>query len=162
MTDAEGVLRFSERSSYQDAVGELLAHVSRTLDIFDTDLTGTGLAHSQRVAQLSDALAGDARASVRIALHDPSALQHHMPRLWDLCSAQSHRIQIRQTPRQLRHLSETFMLTTGGYALIRTHSEYWRGKLLRGDPVESAGYAGRFADLWEACSCCISTTKLGL
>ena len=156
------MLRFSERSAYQDAVGELLAHVSRTLDIFDTDLTGTGLAHSQRVAQLSDALTRDTRASVRMALHDPSALQHHMPRLWDLCSAQSHRIQIRQTPRQLRHLSETFMLTTGGYALIRTHSEYWRGKLLRGDPVESAGYAGRFADLWEACSCCISTTKLGL
>ena len=156
------MLRFSERSAYQDAVGELLAHVSRTLDIFDTDLTGTGLAHSQRVTQLSDALTRDTRASVRMALHDPSALQHHMPRLWDLCSAQSHRIQIRQSPRQLRHLSETFMLTTGGYALIRTHSGHWRGKLVRGDAAESAGYAGRFAELWDACSCCISTTKLSL
>lgn len=162
MADSSATLTFADRAGYQAAVGQLLGHVVERLDIFDVDLTDTGLAGSPRVAQLSDALLHDPAMRVRIALHDASALQNRMPRLWNLCTAQSHRIEIRETPRTLAHLTETFMLGASGNALIRTHCKHWRGKLLLGSPAEAAGFRQRFYGLWEACSCCISTTKFGL
>lgn len=162
MADPGDTLKFDDRAGYQAAVGELLGCVVESLDIFDVDLTDSDLANSARVAQLSDALLRDPAMRVRIALHDASALQNRMPRLWNLCAAQSHRIQIRETPRTLAHLTETFMLGASGNALIRTHCKHWRGKLLLGNPAEGAGFRQRFSELWEACSCCISTTKFGL
>jgi len=162
MADPGRSVSFADRAGYQAAVGELLGHVVERLDIFDIDLTDTGLSGSVRVAQLSDALSRDPAMRVRIALHDASALQIRMPRLWNLCAAQSHRMEIRETPRTLGHLTETFMLGAGGNALIRTHCKHWRGKLLLGDPAGEARFRQRFSGLWEACSCCISTTKFGL
>jgi hypothetical protein len=162
MADPGEALKFDDRAGYQFAVGELLGQVANRLDIFDVDLTDTGLANSARVAQLSEALSRDPAMQVRIALHDASALQNRMPRLWNLCAAQSHRIEIRETPRTLAHLTETFMLGASGNALVRTHCKHWRGKLLLGNPAEAAGFIQRFSELWEACSCCISTTKFGL
>jgi hypothetical protein len=162
VTEPAEPLRFADRAGYQAAIGRLLDHCRLGLDIFDTDLTGTALAHSQHVAQLSDALARDPAMTVRIALHDARMLQHGMPRLWELCAAQSHRVQIREVPRTLRHLTETFMLSASGYLLTRAHCKHWGGKLRSADPLENAGYKQRFGALWDACSCCISTTKLGL
>lgn len=162
VTDAAEPLRFSDRAGYQAAVVQWLHHGRLGLDVFDVNLMDTALASPPRVAQLSDTLARDQAMTVRIVLHDADALQHRMPRLWNLCVAQSHRMHIRQTPRTLRHLTETFMLSTSGALLIRTHSMHFRGKLLVGDLLESAGYKQRFGDLWDACSCCISTTKFGL
>lgn len=162
MTDAAVPLRFADRAGYKAAVEQLIEHSRLGLDIFDVDLMDTALASLPRVSQLSDALKRDPAMTVRIVLHDADALQHRMPRLWNLCTAQSHRMHIRQTPRTLRHLTETFMLGTGGPLLIRTHSMHFRGKLLVGDAPENAGYKQRFRELWDACSCCISTTKFGL
>ena len=162
MADPAEPLRFADRAGYQAAVGQLLDHSRLSLDIFDVDLVDTALAHSQRVIQLSDVLVRDPAMTVRIVLHDANVLQHRMARLWNLCAAQSHRLQIRQTARTLHHLTETFMLSASGYLLIRTHSKHWRGKLLSADALEHAGYKQRFDALWDACSCCISTTKFGL
>lgn len=162
MSDESPLVRFDDRASYQAAVGGLIAHIDRALDIFDTDLRDTALDGRPAVDALTAALARSPRAEVRIVLHDAGPLQHRMPRLWTLCAAQAHRVRIRQTPRTLRHLSETFMLNGSGEAVIRTHHAHWRGKHVRADASEIAGYAGRFAEIWEACSCCISTTKLGL
>lgn len=162
MADPNEIFRFDDRAGYHAAVGELLGHVAEGLDIFDVDLIDTGLATSGRVAQLSEALSHAPAMRVRIALHDASALRNHMPRLWNLCTTQSHRIQIRETPRTLAHLTETFMLGASGNALIRTHCKHWRSKLLVGNPAGEAGFRLRFSELWEACSCCISTTKFGL
>ncbi len=162
MTEETGVFRFDDRAGYQTAIGALIAQIDRSLDIFDTDLRDTALDSRLAVETLTRALAQSPRAEVRVVLHDAGPLQHRMPRLWTLCTAQAHRVRIRQTPRTLRHLSETFMLNGSGEAVIRTHHAHWRGKHVRADASEIAGYAGRFAEIWEACSCCISTTKLGL
>lgn len=162
MTEETGVFRFDDRAGYQTAIGALIAQIDRSLDIFDTDLRDTALDSRLAVETLTRALAQSPRAEVRVVLHDAGPLQHRMPRLWTLCAAQAHRVRIRQTPRTLRHLSETFMLNGSGEAVIRTHHAHWRGKHVRADASEIAGYAGRFAEIWEACSCCISTTKLGL
>lgn len=162
VTDASAPLRFGDRAGYQAAVEQMLDQSRVSLDVFDTDLVDTAMADSSRVARLSDALSRDPAMTVRIVLHDANALQHRMPRLWNLCAAQSHRMLVRQTPRTLRHLTETFMLSAGGALLIRTHSLHFRGKMLVGDALENAGYKQRFGELWDACSCCISTTKFGL
>ncbi|MDP3871248.1 MAG: hypothetical protein Q8Q80_01170 [Methyloversatilis sp.] len=162
MTDDAEPLRFADQAGYQAAVVQLLDRSRLGLDIFDVDLVDTALASSPRVAQLSDALTRDPAMTVRVVLHDADALQHRMPRLLNLCAAQSHRVHIRQTPRTLRHLTETFMLGIGGPLLIRTHSMHFRGKLLVGNTQENAAYKQRFGELWDACSCCICTTKFGL
>lgn len=162
VTEHDHVARFDDRATYQRAVIGLIVRVERSLDLFDTDLRDSGLDTRLAVETLSAALTGAPRAEVRLVLHDAGPLQHHMPRLWALCVAQAHRVRIRQTPRTLRHLTETFMLNGSGEAVIRTHRAHWRGKHIRDDAAEIAGYAGRFAEIWEASSCCISTTKLGL
>lgn len=162
MSDQAATLRFDDRVSYQAAVSGLLTDIDRRLDIFDTDLSGTGLDSRAAVELLTATLADAPRAEVRIVLHDAGPLQGRMPRLWALCAAQSHRLQIRQTPRSLRHLTELFMLNGSSAIVLRTHSEHWRGKAVSGDGALTAGYRGRFDEIWEACSCCISTTKLGL
>ncbi len=162
MSDQAATLRFDDRAGYQAAVSGLLTDIDRALCIFDTDLTGTGLDGREAVERLTATLAASPRAELRIVLHDGGPLQARMPRLWALCAAQSHRVQIRQTPRSLRHLTELFMLNGSSALVIRTHSDHWRGKAVSGDGVLCAGYRGRFDDIWEACSCCISTTKLGL
>jgi hypothetical protein len=162
LTERAGVVRFDDRAGYQAAISALIAQVERSLDIFDTDLRDTALDSRIAVDTLTRALAQSPRAEVRVVLHDAGPLQHHMPRLWALCAAQSHRLHIRQLPWTLGHLSETFMLNGSGDAVIRTHRAYWRGKHVRADGHDMAAYAGRFEEIWNACSCCISTTKLGL
>jgi hypothetical protein len=162
LTDHAATLRFDDRAGYQGAVSGLLTDIGRSLCIFDTDLTGTGLDSRSAVDLLTAALTRAPRAEVRIALHDAGPLQGRMPRLWALCAAQAHRLQIRETPRSLRHLTELFMLNGSSDIVIRTHSSHWRGKAVSGDGGVCSGYTGRFNEIWEACSCCISTTKLGL
>jgi hypothetical protein len=162
MAEHGPVRHFDDRAGYRAALDELLADCPGTLDIFDTDLVDTGLADAQRIAVLQQVLANDAKAAIRIVLHDPAMLQARMPRLLALCETHSHGVQVRQSPRNLRHVSELFMLTPPGSALVRFHGDHWRGKILRRDAPGCAGYASRFGQLWELSTCCISTTKLGL
>lgn len=162
MTEPARTQRFDDRAGYLSAVQSLIAGMDSGLDVFDADLRATGLDSRASVALLTTALARSPRAALRIVLHEAGPLQVQMPRLWSLCSAQGHRIRIRQTPRSLRHLSEMFMLNGSDAAVIRTHRDHWRGKLVDGDSALVAGYLGRFDEIWDACSCCISTTTLGL
>lgn len=157
-----GELIFTDRAGYQAAVADCVGTLHGSLDIFDVDLSGTGLDARTRVEQLHAALLAAPGSEVRIVLHDAGPLQTRMPRLWSLCATHAHRIRVRETPRSLKHLSDCFIVNGRDTLLLRVHRDHWRGRYLRQNVAQTAPHAGRFAEIWAACSCCISTTTLGL
>ncbi|WP_018411107.1 DUF7931 domain-containing protein [Methyloversatilis thermotolerans] len=157
-----GELIFTDRAGYQAAVADCVGTLHGSLDIFDFDLTATGLDTRTMVERLHAALIAAPGSEVRVVLHDAKPLQTRMPRLWSACATHAHRIRIRETPRSLKHLTDCFILN-GREALVRRiHRDHWRGRYMRQDVAEASAYANRFGEIWAACSCCISTTRLGL
>ncbi|HTH39624.1 MAG TPA: hypothetical protein VL968_02465, partial [Rhodocyclaceae bacterium] len=84
------------------------------------------------------------------------------PRLRELIRRFPERIELRQTPDELRHLADSLLLVDGQHGLIRFHVDHARSKRVLADPVALAGRLQRFEDLWEVSAPLSLGTVLGL
>lgn len=153
-------IRFDTRSDYAHAIDTLLLTCRRQLCVFDPDLRDAGFENKARADTLVRFLAEG--GEIRMVLHDPDHLQRYCPRLLVLLARYGHRYSVRQTPADLRLLTDCFVLGDEGSAVIRFHADHFRGKLLLGNADETQGWWQRFEQLWESCPQTVASTRLGL
>ena len=152
--------RFDTRRELEDYLRVLLARAQGRLDLFDPDFTVFRLGAVDVEALLRAFLRGG--GSLRLALHGPTHIERHCPRFLWVLRDYSHLVECRQTPRSLRHLTDSFALADGLHAVRRFHSAHMRGEAAFDAPAAVELPAHRFAALWEESKTVLQATVTGL
>ena len=154
--------RFDTYATYRQAVADAVTLARRELVVFDPDLRETGLESPDMEQALRAFLSAGRENRVRIVVHRPDEVERACPRLMAVQRLHGHGLSFRQSPEDLRHLSDCFLLADGRHAVIRFHADHARGKLLIEQPDEVSGWRRRFEDLWGLSVPAIASTTLGL
>lgn len=154
--------RFDSEAGYAAAIDALLAATRQDLCVFDADLTKMDLEQPARSAMLERLLASRRDTRLRIVLHSLGPLEQRSPRLLKLLQRHPGAMEVRQTPKPLRHLADCFLLGDARHGVVRFHAQQPRGKCFIDDAEAAQPWQQRFEDLWEAATPGISATRLGL
>jgi hypothetical protein len=154
--------RFDTYREYSIAIRQTLEAAGVELYIFDPDLAHTGLESSENVALIERLLLATSESRLRIVLHDTTHLETRSPRLLRLMADFSHCFEIRQSPDDLRNLTECYLLTNNDAGVLRFHRDWPRGKWFVANPEEAGIWRSRFEQLWECSTLAVPATRLGL
>ncbi|MDB5748598.1 MAG: hypothetical protein JWP72_3446 [Massilia sp.] len=125
----------------------LLSRAQSRLDLFDPDFASFPLG----AVDVEALLRGFLRAGgvLRLALHDTAHVERHCPRFLRVLRDYSHRVECRQTPRSLRHLTDSFALADDLHVVRRFHSDHMRGEAAFHAQAVVELPTQRFTALWE-------------
>jgi len=153
---------FDTEAGYVAAIDAVLAVTQQSLCVFDGDMVRMGLEQPARCESLGHILASSGDHPLRIVVHDRKPLERASPRLLKLLQRHPDRMEVRQTPKSLRHLADCFLLGDARHGVVRFHAQQPRGKLFLDDVDATLPWQMRFDELWEAATSGISATRLGL
>ena len=154
--------RFDTYREYSTAIRHTLEAAQGELCVFDPDLAQTGLESRDSVALIERLLLATPGARLRMVLHDTTHLETRSPRLLRLMGSFSHCFEVRQSPDDLRNLTECYLLTHNDTGVVRFHRDWPRGKWFVANPDEAGTWLSRFKQLWECSTPAVSATRLGL
>lgn len=154
--------RFDTFREYSTAIRRALEAAAGELCVFDPDLAHTELESSESVALIERLLVATRGALLRVVLHDTTCLETRCPRLLRLMESFSHSFEVRQSPDDLRNLTECYLLTGNDTGVVRFHRDWPRGKWFVANPDEARTWLSRFKQLWECSTPATSATRLGL
>lgn len=154
------VIRFDTRRELQAQWRALLARATTRLDLFDPDFAAFPLGAPDVEALLRAFLHGG--GLLRLALHETNFIEKSCPRFLGLARYYSERVECRQSPRSLRHLSDSFALADGVHVVRRFHCDHMRGEAAFAMPAAVELPAHRFEALWEESRLTLSPTVTGL
>jgi hypothetical protein len=154
--------RFDTYAEYREAVTEVVGAARSQLAVFDVDLAETGLESRAGASALSRFLLTSRSNRLRIVLHKPESVANTCPRLADLLKRFGHNAWLRQSPDDLLHLAERFIVADGCHMVTRFHADHARGKVLIATEAEAGKWQRRFDELWEIATEATGTTSLGL
>ena len=153
---------FDSEAGFRQALDTAIAAAGHEIRVFDRDLSRMRLEERSRAEALENFLAADREHRLRIVLHDPEAMEQKCPRLLALRRRFSLTLEIRQSPDQLRHLADSFLLADHAHAAVRFHVDHARGRLMLDAAEDVHPFWKRFDDLWEVSLPCLPATRLGL
>ncbi|TXG79280.1 MAG: hypothetical protein E6R14_11310 [Thermomicrobiales bacterium] len=153
--------RFDTYREHADAIRRLLETSRGQLSVFDPDLSHCEL-ESAQCAGLLERLLLNKGARLRVVLHDTTILESRRPRLMRMLGQFSHCFEVRQSPDDLRNLTECYLLSEPDDGVVRFHRDWARGKWFVDNPDEATVWRNRFTQLWECSVPAVSATRLGL
>ncbi|KQQ96534.1 hypothetical protein [Massilia sp. Leaf139] len=158
--DAPTVIRFDMRRDLQAQWRALLVRATTRIDLFDPDFSAFPLGVPDVEATLRAFLRGG--GLLRLALHDTTFIERSCPRFLGLARYYNEQIECRQSPRSLRHLSDSLALADGVHVVRRFHCDHMRGEAAFDAPAAVELPAHRFEALWEESRVTLSATVTGL
>ncbi|MCX7174291.1 MAG: hypothetical protein NT159_10280 [Proteobacteria bacterium] len=161
MTDSQ-TRGFDTEAGYAAAIDVLLAATHQDVCVFDNDLARMGLEQPARCEMLARILASRRDSRLRIVLHEPGPLERGSPRLLNLLQRHAEIMEVRRSPKPLRHLADCFLLGDARHGVVRFHARQPRGKFFLDDVEAAQPWQQRFDELWEAAIPCLPPTRLGL
>ncbi len=162
MSSSPTTAPFDSEGSFRQAIDTVITAATQEIRVFDRNLTRIQLDQKDRAEAIERFLAGDHHRRLRIIVHDPEHCERYCPRLLAMLRRFSQAVEFRQSPSELRHLSECLLLADRAQAAVRFHRDHPRGKIILDAPEEVHPWWQRFADLWELSNPCLSATRLGL
>lgn len=152
--------RFDTRRELEAQWYALLNRAQGRLDLFDPDFRDWPLGTPDTEARLRAFL--HAGGTLRLALHATAHIERHCPRFLRTVRDYSHRVECRQSPRSLRHLSDSFALADGLHVVRRVHCDHMRGEAAFDAPAAAELPAHRFEALWEESHLTLAPSVTGL
>ena len=152
----------TSETEYRQACDTILGRAENDILIFDRDLAALRLEDKARLEVLANFLQMDSLRRIRVVLHDPGPVERNAPRLMQFIARFSHVVHVRQSPDNLRHLSDTHVLADEGHGVRRFHVDQPRSALILDDPNYINPWRQRFEELWELSHPCLSTSTTGL
>jgi hypothetical protein len=153
---------FSSRSEHLTAVASIVGSVQRELRIFDRHCKDLGLNSPERFEALRQFLLASRAHRLYIVVHDTAYLAAHCPRMTILMRQFSHAVFVNKTRKELRSLSDNFIVADDRGFLKQFHHEYPRGVFAVEQPVETQTLLMRFHEIWENSTPGVSASTLGL
>lgn len=157
----DGAHLMTSWSEYDVAIGQVLSVATRSLAIFDSDLSALKLEVPERHEVLAAFLRRPG-ARLRIAVQCPQPVLQHSPRLISLLRLYAHGFALLATPPHLSSLSDSLFLADDESGVIRFHRDHARSKTIIADPEACLPYCKRFEDIWNEGGTLLSGTTLGL
>jgi hypothetical protein len=152
--------RFSTQLEFGMRWRECIARSQLTLQLFDPDFRVFPLGLSDFDAALRQFLAGG--GTLQLAMHRSELIAREYPRFLRLLRDFGHRIECRQTPANLRQLTDSFCIGDGVHIVRRFHSDHMRGEAAFDAPPATEISLERFADIWLESGPCLHATTTGL
>ncbi len=152
----------TSEAEYRQACDTVLTRAQREILIFDRDLAALRLEESARLGALASFLQQGPRSRIRMVLHDTGPLERSAPRLMRLIARFSHVIDVRQSPDNLRHLSDTHLLADESHGVRRFHADQARSALVLDDPAYVSPWRQRFEEIWTLSHPCLRMHTTGL
>jgi len=149
-------------SAGDTAVDRLLALATRSLLVFDRDLSRLAFERPQRMAELARLLRSAAQARAEFIVQDAGPLQRTQPRLLTLLAREALRLSVIEAPPHLAGLAESLLIVDGRHALVRFHHQQPRARLIIDSPQDCARWLQRFAEIRGEGGTPLSATTLGL
>ncbi|UGQ45121.1 DUF7931 domain-containing protein [Massilia endophytica] len=137
---------FDSRSAFQAALQTCMGRARLTLQLFDPDFGWWQLGASSTDAQLRAFLRGGGR--LLLAAHSNELIERDHARFLRLLDDYRHQIECRLTPRNLRHLTDSFCIADGRDIVRRFHCDHFRGEVCLDDPESTRNSAERFDAIW--------------
>ncbi len=149
-------------AEHDKALRKILQTLSRSLCIFDEDLTRLNLEGPEFAGQLRSFLAARTSNSVNIVLRSTDTFRRNSPRLMQLLKTYPERMRVSEAPPHLLSLTDNFVVVDDTSALIRFHRDNVRSKAIYDDASGCRPYAKRFEELLKEGGEQLSATTLGL
>jgi hypothetical protein len=149
-------------TEHDDALRRLLLQLSRTLRIFDGDLSRINLEQREIAESLRRFLTASPRNRLKIILQDPEPFLRRSPRLAQLLKDYPERMAVTRCPQHLLSLSDSLMLVDEEHALVRFHHDNVRAKAIFNDRDECIPYAQRFEEIAREGGETLTVSPLGL
>lgn len=149
-------------TDYAAAAHRMLGRATRTIAIFDHDLSALRLENPAVIASLTGFLRTSPLTSLRIAVQDSRPLLTAHPRLLSLLDTFAHKLHVVETPAHLAALADSLLIVDGDSALVRFHRDHARSKEIVADTVACEPYRRRFDDIWAETGTPVSARSTGL
>jgi len=153
-------------SEYRAAIDTVLDSAMSALAIFDRDLAALRLEEPKRLTKLSNFLhtqhTSERTKKLRIVIHQTHLLDSHMPLLMALFTRYAHAVDVRQSPDNLRQLTDTHVFADGCNGVRRFHIDHARCALIQADPAAIQPWQQRFEELWALSLPCLKLNTTGL
>lgn len=153
-------IRFDTRRDCEAQFLAVVEAAQRSLCLFDPDCAvfSLGLTHVDTALRALLARGGQ----LRLSLHDTGHLERHAPRFMRLLRDYGHACECRQTPKTLRHLTDSFCIADGHHVVRRFHSDHMRGEANFDDALACDVPQHRFNAIWEESRITLQPTTTGL
>jgi len=138
----------------------VVAAAQHSLRLFDPDGAVFALGTIQVDAALRAFL--QRGGTLRLALHEPGHIERHCPRFLRLLRDYGHACECRQSPKNLRQLTDSFCIADEQHVVRRFHSDHMRGEANFDDPRAVDVPHHRFEAIWEASRPTLHPTTTGL
>lgn len=162
MSSSPTTAPFDSEGGFRQALDTVITAATQEIRVFDRNLTRIQLDQKDRAEAIGRFLAGDHYRRLRIIVHDPEHCERYCPRLLAMLRRFSQAVEFRQSPNELRHLSECLLLADRAQAAVRFHIDHPRGKIILDAPEEVHPWWQRFEELWGLSTPCLSATRSGL
>ena len=141
---------------------KVLLLATRTLRIFDEDLTRLGLEKPENALFLRRLLASERQNTLTVVVRNADPFRRSSPRLMKLLADFPNTVKIHECAPQLATLSDAMVLSDGSHALVRFHKDHVRAKAIIDNADECRPYILRFEEILKEGGTPISATTLGL
>ena len=155
----ELITNWTDHDSY---LQKILLLATRTLRIFDEDLTRLGLEKPENSLFLRRFLATDRHNSLTVVVRNADPFRRRSPRLMNLLSDFPNSMTFYECAPQLATLNDAMVLADSSHALIRFHEDHVRSKVVIDNADECRPHLLRFEEILKEGGTLISTTTLGL
>ena len=152
----------SSWADYDGALQKILLVASRTLCIFDDDLSKLKLEGRENSESLRRFLSARQGNCLCIVLKDAEPLRSHSPRLMKLLTNYPQQMSVIECPLHLAPINNSLCLADDRHALVRIHQDHARARIVIDSPSDCAPYLQQFAAILNEGGEPISATTLGL
>ena len=140
-------IRFDTRRDCEAQFLAVVAAAQHSLRLFDPDGAVFALGATHIDSALRTFLSRGGR--LHLALHDTAHIERHCPRFLRLLRDYEHACECRQTPKNLRQLTDSFCIGDERHVVRRFHSDHLRGESNFDDPGACDVPQHRFDAIWE-------------
>lgn len=149
-------------TDHDHSLRKVLLLATRTIRIFDEDLSKLGLERPENASFLRRFLGADIHHTLTIILKNPEPLLRNSPRLMNLLAEFSHGMKVVECAPQLASLNDSMLLADDNHALVRFSNGQARSRVIIENEDECRPYILRFEEILKEGGTPISATILGL
>jgi hypothetical protein len=157
--NAELITNWAE---HDNSLKKILALATKTLRIFDEDLSKLKLERSENAEILRRFLGSDREHTLRIILKNTDPFRRNSPRLMKLLVTYPHNMSLFESPAHLESINGSLFIADQNHALIRFHKDNVRAKAIIDDTEECLPYVLRFEEIMKEGGEPVCVTQLGL
>lgn len=155
-------VRFSLPSEFHNLLEQCLGRADSVLQMFDPNFSSWGWDHTEPFQLMRHFLLARRGNKIQIAYHHDEYLERECARFMPFLVDFSHAVECRQTPRNLRQLTDSFCLADDRHVVRRFHCDHFRGEAVFDSQVACQIPAKRFDDIWVESDPGLQSGRVGL